>query len=168
MIKLVFLISRAALIAVLGLASAPAIAQEAAVRETHGAWEIRCKDSSCFMIQIAQDASGAPVLSFGVRKLSEPRVEGDATFIAATEIYTKPGVFLPTGVTLSIDGQQSRRIPFERCFPEGCAALPLVQQQLIDSLKAGGKVEIIVYANPGEPVAAEVSLSGFTAAYDAL
>lgn len=160
---------RAAAFAILAFAAAPAaIAQEATVRETHGAWEVRCAGETCFMIQVASDANGAPVLSFAVRKLDTPRTEGDFTFIAAAEIYTKPGVFLPAGVTFSVDGNDSRRIPYERCFPEGCAALPLVQQTLIDSLKGGARVTVTVYPNPGEEVSAEVSLSGFTAAYDSL
>ena len=168
--KSILSIIGAAMIVMAGVAAAPvpAHAEDAPVRETHGAWEVRCKDGQCFMTQIASDDSGVPVLRFSVSKLATPRSEGEATFIAAAEISTKVGVFLPQGVTFAIDGAQNRKIPFERCFPTACVALPAVQQALIDSLKAGGTVTVTVFANPGEPVTANVSLSGFTAAYDSL
>lgn len=169
MFKSIVSFGRAAVFAAVAFTAAPAVAQEAALRETHGSWEVRCAgDNSCYIVQVASDAEGRPVVSFAVRELAQPRTEGERTFVAAAEIRTKPGVYLPAGVTFTIDETESLRIPFERCFPEGCAALPLIQQSLVDRLKAGARVRITVYANPSEPVAAEVSLSGFTAAYDSL
>ncbi|MCI4664806.1 MAG: invasion associated locus B family protein [Neomegalonema sp.] len=120
------------------------------------------------MAQIASDAKGKPVMSLALKKLAKPVTEGKNTFVAAAEFRTKLGVFLPQGVTFAIDGGKKRRIPFERCLPEGCAALPLIQKGLVDELKSGGKVIMTVYANPKTPITVSVSLSGFTAAFDSM
>lgn len=160
---------RAALVAAIAFVAAPAAAQEAAVRETHGDWEIRCtSDELCFMIQVGNDAEDRAVVSFAIRELDEPRIVDGRTFVAQAELRTRLGVYLPGGIVFTVDESESLRFPFERCVDEGCSALPLVQQGLIDRLKAGARVEITVFANRDQPVNADISLVGFTAAYDAL
>lgn len=171
MLNSILSFARAALMAAVAFTALPAAAQEpaATVRETHGAWEVRCTaDDVCFMYQVANDAEGRPLLSMAVRPLATPRTSGDLTFVAVAEIQTRLGVYLPGGIAMQIDTTDTLRLPFERCTPQSCRAVPEVQAEFVERMKAGAEISFIVFANLNEPVQAIISLSGFTAAFDAL
>lgn len=141
------------------------------LRETHGDWEIRCQTDNpdaCYMMQLLEDADGNPLMLMRLRKLDDPVESSGSVFTVEAELFTRLGFLLPAGITMQIDEGELARIPFERCLPNGCGSLPLFTNEMINQLKAGGLVRFIMLYNPGEEEAAEISLIGFTAAYDAL
>jgi len=149
---------------------APQVQDGAALtRETVGAWEVACAENGqCAMAQIGNDGSGTPVLEMVIRKLPEPLEVGERTAIAVLDVVTPLGVVLTDGLGLTIDGGQTEAAPFQICTEQGCLVREPIDQGLIDRLKSGNVARLeIVAANRG-PIAADLSLSGFTKGYDTI
>lgn len=167
------LAAASAILAAMAVAAGPAIAQQNPdrLRESHGDWEVRCQDetdNACYMMQLIEDDSGAPLLLMRLRKLPDPVEASGNVFTVEAELFTRLGFLLPAGISMQIDAEEPNRIPFERCLPNGCGSLPLFTNEMINALKAGGVARFTMLVNPGEEDVADISLSGFTAAYDSL
>jgi invasion protein IalB len=137
------------------------------VRATHGEWQVRCApdDSECFMYQLAQDERDNPVAELNLVKLD------DSTPAAAGfNVLTPLGTLLPPGLVVQIDGSEQRQYPFSWCDPAGCFARFAVDEATVEAMKRGSVATLTLFSvqAPGEPVVLEVSLSGFTAAFDSL
>ena len=89
------------------------------VRDTFGAWEVRCAPAGddCFMHQLARDAAENPVAEVSVLKLPEV-----ADAVAGVTVVTPLGTLLPQGLSLQVDGGQGRAYPFGWCSQVGCFA----------------------------------------------
>ncbi len=83
-------------------------------------------------------------------------------------VLAPAGVFLPNGLAMEIDGKAQGRIGFLRCLPNGCIAQAEMTKKLMKALRAGKKMNFIIYEAPGRGLALSVSLKGFSAAYKAL
>lgn len=162
----------AALFGALALTTVAAQAQqtEPEVRETHGDWQILCvTDDQCFMSQVKTDSEGRRIMVFNLRVLPEPASEDGETFIAIIQVITPLNIHLPYGLRTQIDEGEVGRIPFERCAREGCLAVTLINDEFVGQMKAGGVIKLAVLPVPGQPTEIiEMSLIGFTAAYDSL
>jgi len=136
---------------------------------THGAWQVNCNpNADCAMAQIGKDKSGTPVLEMVVRKLEAPLEADGRTAIAVLDFITPLGVVLISGLELKIDSAKGESAPFQICTEQGCLVREPVDQGLIDRLKRGNSARVtVVAANQGE-VSANMSLSGFTKAYNSL
>jgi len=112
--------------------------------------------------------SGTPVLEMVIRQLAEPLEVGERTATAVLDVITPLGVVLTEGLSISIDGGQNESAPYQICTEQGCLVREPVDDDLIARLKRGNKAAVtVVAANQGE-VVSELSLSGFTKAYDSL
>lgn len=150
--------------------TAPAVAQNPdALRETHGDWEIRCADSgSCYMVQEKIGPKGQPQMAMMVRKLPTPSADAQP-LVAQVEIVVPLGMFILNGIGMGVDTTQIGVMPFERCLSYGCVSRPLLRQDSIANLKSGGEAVFTMWPDPKQaPIEFRMSLSGFTAAYDAL
>ena len=78
------------------------------------------------------------------------------------------GLYLPGGVSISVDGGKSHQPVIERCFTQGCTARSTLVEQFLNALKKGSEAEIVIQEEPDQDVTLPVSLTGFTAAYRAL
>jgi len=143
----------------------------AAVQRTqHGDWDVACDPSgaNCAMAQIGNDASGTPVLEVVIRRLEAPLEVGERTATAVLDVITPLGVVLTEGLSIAIDDGAKEAAPFQICTEQGCLVREPVDDGLIKRLKLGGNATVsVIAANQGE-VNAEISLSGFTKAYDSL
>lgn len=160
-----------AIIVTVGLGAPQAAAQtEDPVREVHGDWEIRCAaDGRCYMHQLYQNADGQPVVVVNLVKIPAGAAIGGKPVIASAEIITPLGVHLPTGLGLRIDAGQVAVTPYTFCRPVGCASNPPLTDALVEQLKNGGTAYFLMRRiGGGDVVEAPISLSGFTAAFDAL
>jgi invasion protein IalB len=144
---------------------------EVYVAETHDDWEIRCIRTDqianpCQLYQLLQDAQGNPVSEANIFLLGEEA--GEAT--AGATIITPLETLLSENLTLRVDDGTPRRYPFSWCSQLGCVARLGFTDADIDVFKAGGAafVSIVPVAAPDQRVTLEMSLVGFTAAYDAL
>jgi invasion protein IalB len=137
------------------------------VRDTFGDWQVRCapQGDECFLYQLALDAQKNPVAEVSVLKLPEV-----ADAAAGATIVTPLGTLLTQGVVLQIDGGEARQYPFAWCSQVGCFARFGFAQTSIDAMKRGkaAKISLISVAAPEQPVVLDLSLRGFTDAFNSL
>jgi invasion protein IalB len=160
---------------------------QAYVAETHGDWQLRCikgpegaAAERCEMFQLLRDEEDNPVAVF---RMNMPilAAEGQvATAVFNTPIQTR----LDAGLRIRIDDGEFDILPYTFCAPGGCSAESPLAEAVIEQFQAGDEALIVIFAlmlnergdpargEAGEPRAVPVeltaSLSGFTAAYNAL
>ena len=137
------------------------------VRETHGDWEVRClpNGSECFLYQLALDEDENPVAEFSLVALPA----GEEA-VAGVTVVTPLGTLLPAGIGLGVDGAEIGDYGFTFCSQVGCFARFGLSGEVVDRLKRGltARLELVSIAAPEQPVTLDLSLTGFTAAYNSL
>ncbi len=140
------------------------------VAETHGDWEQRCVRSEegadpCQLYQLLRDEGGNAVAEMSVFPLPEGREAA-----AGSTIITPLETLLTRNIRLSIDGGETRRYPFEFCTRQGCIARVGFTDQEVSQFKRGasGRLLIVPAAAPDQEISLKISLSGFTAGYEAV
>ncbi|SLN39574.1 Invasion associated locus B (IalB) protein [Aquimixticola soesokkakensis] len=137
---------------------------------THGDWQLRCREvdsglDSCNIYQLLQDDKGNNVAEITLFQLpsSEGGAEAGATVIAPL------GTLLTVPLTLAVDNGEAMRYPYAFCTEMGCFSRIGLTPEEIAGFKAGKQATITVVpvAAADQPVALNLSLSGFTAAYAA-
>jgi len=143
---------------------------EGVKRTNYKSWEVAClaDNSNCAMAQIGKDASGNPVLEMVIRKLPEPLEAGGEVAVAVLDVITPLGVVLTEGLSLKIDSGEAAVAPFQVCTEQGCLVREPIAEELISRLKKGNGAQVTVIAANQGVVNSTLSLSGFTAAYNAL
>lgn len=135
--------------------------------ETHGAWETRCntETGACFMYHLARDTGGNPVAEFTLIDLPEG---GEAD--AGATVITPLGTLLTDGLVMQIDSSEARQYAFNWCDRSGCYARFGLAPGEIAAMKRGAaaRIQLRSVSAPDQPVLLEISLTGFTAAFDAL
>lgn len=150
------------------LLSAPAVAQPAPGQK-FGDWTITCDDeagkSVCHLDQaIVDNNSKQTVLQIGVGFMPGR----DGVTQPKMVIIAPLGIILPQGLTVQIDETPGAQVPLLHCLPAGCRTVINLDDATIAKFKAGNKAKITFVALNGQPVSVPVSLSGFTAGFDAL
>jgi invasion protein IalB len=169
-------LSRAAL--ALGLLAAPLAlsAQEtdkpkpiSEIKATHGAWNIVCATASdaCAMEQKGQDAEGKDMLLARIARI-DPRDTPQGTIDTVITVLVPLGVMLKPGLGVQIDGGEATRGAFELCDRNGCVLQSPIPAALVASMKKGVAAKFSMVAPPQKEIVVSLSLSGFTAAYNAL
>lgn len=137
------------------------------VRDTFGDWEVRCapEGDDCFMYQLARDSAQNPVAEVSILKLPEV-----AEAAAGVTVVTPLGTLLPPGLGLQVDGGQGRSYPYAWCSQVGCFARFGLDEPSLAGLKRGkgAKLSVASVGAPERPIILNISLTGFTAAYDSL
>jgi invasion protein IalB len=155
---------------VLALAAAlasPAAAQ-GVVKSKHGDWEMRCETPAgasreqCALIQSIA-AEDKPNVSLVVIVLKT--ADGKARLL---RVIAPLGVLLPAGLGLKIDNIDVGRAGFVRCLPTGCVAEVVMEDKLLDQLKAGVNATFIVFNTPEEGIGLPLALTGFGQGFEKL
>lgn len=137
------------------------------VRDTFGDWQVRCftQTDECFMYQLALDANDNPVAEVSLLKLPQG---GEAE--SGMTVVSPLGTLLTSGVIVQVDTNEARQYPFNWCSQAGCFSRFGLTAQSITSMKRGktGKMTLISVAAPQNPISLNLSLTGFTDAYDSL
>ncbi|MDO5528448.1 MAG: invasion associated locus B family protein [Paracoccus sp. (in: a-proteobacteria)] len=141
------------------------------VREVFTDWTLRCINSGddldpCEMYQLLQDDDGSPVAEMTLI----PLVDGGQAQVGAT-IVSPLETDLMFGVGFQIDSGEARRYPFSFCASVGCVARMGFTGAELNAMKRGliGHVVLLPFGAPeSEAFDLELSLQGFTAAYDEL
>ena len=139
------------------------------IRDTFGDWGLRCLrveegPEPCQLYQLLLNEEGSPL----VEVLIIPLPAGGEAVAGATVV-----VPLETQLTeqliLTIDGSDARRYPFDFCTQAGCVARFGMSQGQIDQFKRGaaGTLTIVPAAAPDQRVVLTMSLTGFTAGFEA-
>ena len=165
------------------LLTAPAFAQQATsqaeaeatapvVAATHADWQIICspevegQPQQCEMYQLLEDSNNAPIAEISIAALPL-----GAEFSAGATVTTPLETFLPTGMGFAIGNSEQMRVEgFRVCTVVGCVVRMGLSAEEIDQMKAGSSatIRIAPFVAINQPVDINVSLSGFTAAYDDL
>jgi invasion protein IalB len=153
------------------LAQAPAAGQQQAqnqvLKATHGDWEIQCLEGTetCAMQQVGNTADGERALLVTVQRLAGVTAD-ERPVPAAITVNTPIGVLIPYAIRVRVDEGNIAQVPLMRCVPESCVARAPMAEEAIAELKRGSKATFAYFLQ--EEVLVEISLNGFTAAYDAL
>lgn len=140
------------------------------VKETHQDWTIRCLKAEqgkdpCELYQLLKDDEGNSVAELTMVPLKNSDVAAGATLIAPLETD------LIQGLGFAVGNAEPRGYPFSFCAPVGCVSRMGFTQAEVDGLKRGSAATVSLLPFGGDrekPVALKLSLSGFTAAFDAL
>lgn len=76
------------------------------------------------------------------------------------------GFYLPNGVTLSVDGVELFNLPIQRCDTNGCFAGVVVSDEDMAQLEAGNALTMRFSPKPDQDAEVDISLAGFTTAYN--
>lgn len=139
------------------------------IKETHGDWSVRCfpnegQEDLCQMYQLLTESEGNPVAEFTLYKLS------NAGNIAAGATVAVPlGTLLTEEMKISVDGGKAKSYAYSFCTMGGCFSRIGLTGPEVEAMKKGAQaqIEIIPAQAPDQTVRIDVSLAGFTAAYDA-
>ncbi len=139
-------------------------------RETHGDWDMRCirtetgKDP-CQLYQLMKDDQGNSVAEISLF----PFPPGQPAAAGAT-IATPLETLLTEQVSIRVDDGKTLAYPFTYCTTQGCFARIGLTEEDITAYKQGkvARVRIVPLAAPDSEVILEMSLKGFTDAFDAV
>ncbi len=161
-----------AVFAGLGLALgglAPAVqAQDGTVRAQHGDWQVVCKppppgakNESCALVQsvTAEDRNNVGLTVYFQKFSNGTKV---------LRVFAPLGVLLPPGLGLKIDDKDVGNAPFLRCQNFACYAQVVVEDKLIEQLKAGKTAVFIIFQTEEAGIGIPISLAGFDKALAAL
>lgn len=151
------------------LNNSPAIGQPYA-KEKHGDWTIRCvkteaETDPCQLFQLMTDGEGAPVAEFNLNILP-----GGGQVFAGANVVTPLETLLTAQLTIRIDEASAKRYPFAFCSTIGCVSRIGLTEADVAGYKRGNTATIIMVPaiSPDKPVGLNLSLTGFTAAFDVL
>lgn len=137
---------------------------------THGDWMTRCIKAPngpdpCELFQLLKDEQGNSVAEVGMIPLSGGPVAAGLTVTAPLETD------LGAGLGFQIDSAEGKAYPFNVCYQAGCVSRIGLTAEEVTRLKRGkaAKVTVVPFGiDPGNAVQLTMSLSGFTAGFDAL
>ncbi len=139
------------------------------VRETVKDWAVQCVRTEegtdpCQLYQLLRDKDGNAVSEISIFALPDG---GQA--VAGATIITPLETLLTQQVTLTVDSGASKRYPFSWCSQIGCFSRIGLTAQDLNAFRKGSevKVNIVPVAAPDQKVELSISLSGFTAGYEA-
>ena len=141
--------------------SAGAIAQQAKIIETIGAWNLVCgrpigaKFEKCAAEQnvIAENKPGIGLQVVFVISADKKR--------RLFRIVAPSGILLPQGIGLLIDDVQVGHAGYLRCGRPGCYSEVTVSEEVFKKLKNGKTAYFIIWPTVEEGTAVPVSLKGF-------
>lgn len=82
------------------------------------------------------------------------------------QVTVPSGRMVPPGVGLQIDAGQTRKIDYMICLPDRCIAEVQLSDELVNQLKRGSRLTLTSVNFQNQPNPINVTLSGFTAAFD--
>ena len=141
-------------------------------REEHGDWEVRCVRTEagsdpCQLYQLLQDQEGNNVAEISIFPL--PDGSGGQAVAGAT-IITPLETLLTAQIALTVDGSEPKRYPFSWCSSVGCFSRVGFTAEEVVRFRRGAEATLTIrpVAAPDETVDLTLSLSGFTAGYEAV
>ncbi|NDV01138.1 invasion associated locus B family protein [Pseudoroseicyclus sp. CLL3-39] len=141
---------------------------DAYVRDEFDDWQLRCLVAEegpdpCQLYQLLRNEDDTPVAEFTAVPLPEGS-EAAAGAVVIVPLETQ----LTERLTVAIDGGQARQYEFDFCNMGGCVARFGLTTDQVNAFKAGSAatVSIVPAAAPDQRVNLNLSLAGFTAAFD--
>ncbi len=139
-------------------------------KEEFGDWQIRCVkqeqgNDPCQLYQLLKDGTGNSVAEINVFALPEGQQA-----VAGATLITPLETLLTEQVRLSIDGGEAKRYPFSFCTQIGCISRLGFTAEELNLFRRGASAQVVIRpaAAPDRTVDLSLSLSGFTAGYNAI
>ncbi len=82
------------------------------------------------------------------------------------QVTVPSGRMVPPGIGMQIDGGQTQKVDYMICLPDRCIAEVALSDQLVAAFKRGQQVTFTSVNFQNQPNPIQVSLSGFTGAFD--
>ena len=140
------------------------------VKEKFGDWNLRCfrnadGEDPCQLYQLLRESGGNPVAEFSIF-----RIENQAPAVAGATAIVPLITLLTEELKISVDGGTAKSYPYRVCTEAGCVAQIGLTAQDIAAFKKGKKAQMVLVPAqaPDQIVKIDVSLSGFTAGYEAV
>jgi len=140
------------------------------VKQVSGDWEVSCikaetGEDPCAIVQVLNGAQGDPIAEVTIGKLPE----GGAA-VAWANVVVPLETLLQAQLALSIDGAPRKLYNYHHCIRVGCVAQLGLSQADIDAMKSGNSAtfSLVPAQFPDQVLSMEMSLSGFTAGFDAI
>lgn len=152
------------LVCLMGTTAPAAHAQTGTVKAQHGDWQIVCKppppgakNEVCALVQsvTAEDRNNVGLTVYFQTFSNGSRV---------LRVFAPLGVLLPPGLGLKIDDRDVGSAPFLRCQNFACFAQVVVEDKLIEQLKAGKTAVFIIFQTEEAGIGIPISLAGFAQA----
>jgi len=138
------------------------------VKSTEGDWDVQCLrveqgEEPCQMYQLLQDGNGNSVAEVSIFK-----VEGAGQVAAGATFIVPLGTLLTEKLTIQVDSAQAKRYDLSFCVQIGCYARVGFTEAEVNAFRRGqvARVTITPFQAPDQRVTVNMSLAGFTAAYD--
>ncbi|WP_161141727.1 invasion associated locus B family protein, partial [Propylenella binzhouense] len=142
-------------------AAAPAAGEQAQAPQPD--WMKLCsqhpetKQQVCVITRERRAATGQLLAAVSLREVQDKKILVTAV---------PPGMLLRPGLQIQIDGGKTQKGQYTICFPNLCFAENEVNADYVSSLKRGKQLVITSLNQQAKPVNFDISLAGFTAAYD--
>jgi invasion protein IalB len=139
-----------------------------ALSETYDTWTVQCANRTegetttqvCQMSQqLLQQETGQRVMTFAIGRVGQ---ENKATLILPF------GLRLSDGARIQVGEEDVASGSFSTCLPDGCFVELTLSDSVIKKLQGAANATLMMTANTGQPVKIDVSLQGFSAAYQRL
>lgn len=119
----------------------------------------RVKKDICLVTQEVRTPGGQVLASAAVRGfVGEKR--------RSLLLVVPTGMVIDQGVHVQIDGGDAEKAEYQICLQHACWAERPVNDDFVSKLKAGSKMVLSAYNREGKKIDFDMSLAGFTAAYD--
>ncbi len=173
-----------------GLTSVATAQQEPSYMQKHGDWRVECTEVNDGKKEIKQCAMSSPsVITFKQNKedkgTQELVLNTTVSFLGEDKepsliFTTLLGNSLLDGLKFDVDGKKVKigedtieGLPFNRCLPNGCVAgFQISDDKALESIQKGSKINVaythFLFDGDQDNVKADVSLKGFTAAFEDL
>lgn len=124
-------------------------------------WEKVCgpvqDGRECHISRGRLGATGKPIAKLMVIERGEKKL---------IQVAVPPVAMIQPGVRLKIDSSDPVGIQYVVCTPKECLALGEINADFIGRLKRGGTLTIAALHPEGKPLTFDISLAGFTKAYE--
>lgn len=149
----------------------PAAVDEPYVKESFGDWQLRCVKvdegpEPCQLYQLLDDkATGNPIMEITLLALPEG---GDA--VAGATVIVPLETLLTQKLNVTIDNGKTKRFDFTFCAEVGCVARMGLTEDDLNAFRKGNvaTLTVVPVADPSRTVDVDLSLSGFTAGFEAV
>lgn len=140
------------------------------IREEFGDWALRCMKAEegtpdpCQLYQLLLDANGNSVAEISMFPLPDGgRAAAGATIVVPLE------TLLTAQLRMTVDGANGRQYPYTFCNRAGCVSRIGFTAEEVNQFKRGNAatLRMVPAAAPDEEVVLNLSLTGFTAGYNA-
>lgn len=111
----------------------------------------------CITARERRAKTGQPIAAVQIREQADKKM---------LVMAVPPAMLIKPGLQVRIDSSPPQKAQYSICYPNFCFAEMPVKPDYVSALKKGSKVTLTTINQQAKPVTFDISLAGFTAAYD--